>query len=429
MATLFDEVCRLSDEISNFFVRTFGIVHGAILFVLLSVAVSSYIALAVLVGIGFLTIHVGNLCKDATRSLRDQWLALPDCDPEKPRTPGTWPGTAFLDFLPPPPPNQAVCDPITDSADPSKDEKKKKKGSNFDAEQNKFMEQIEAKHKKDVAKLNDRYRKKLARLAKQHRHVTDLKDKEVADLKRRVDELDFDLKRSESSRARLSQLQSTSTDRYDKNMKIPGRIATMSVRLPMPDFHISDVIDRRKAQATPTFNVTFYKMPKTIVQFEAPVSAAQFPPSAIKAVEQSISCCCHVLGSLASQASFHCPVFPIDPGSVKSSVFASWNQTVACSKFPSCCYESCFALLHLPCINLRARKRTVFSSVYRPVFCPASDKVSGSDASPTPCSFNRQHIGLLITSSFSNADFCKVSDFTPDPARREPHRQTSSPNS
>ncbi|KZL84719.1 hypothetical protein CI238_07870 [Colletotrichum incanum] len=300
MVTLADEICRLSDEISDSFVSTFGTVLGSILFVLLSVAVSSYVALAVLVFIGFLVIHVRHLCKEATRSLRDQWLALPDCDPDKPRTPGTWPGTAFLDFSPPSPPNQAVCDPIANSADLSKDEKKKE--SSPEAKQKKIIGQIEAKHKKDVARLNEKYRKKLARLAKQHRRATKLKNKEVTDLQRRISDLDFDLKRSESSRARLSQLRSTSTDRYDKNLEIPGRIPTMSVRLPMPDFHISDVINRRKAQAPAPFNITFYEMPKTVFQSEASTSVAQSLPSATKTNEQPVASPVAVTSSTTLQA-------------------------------------------------------------------------------------------------------------------------------
>ncbi|GKT41759.1 uncharacterized protein ColSpa_01940 [Colletotrichum spaethianum] len=249
MGTFTDEVCRLANEISDFLVRTLGIVLGSILFVIFSMALSFYTVFAGLSIIGFLAFEV-----------EESGLIIP--------------------VIPTSSPNQAVYDPITDFADSSKNEKKKDLSPK--AKRRKMAKAFVAKHKKHLARPNNKYSKKSTRLAKQHQQTMKLKEQEVTDLKEHVDNLVSELKRSENHRAQLLQLLSAPTDRYDKNLKIPGRIPTMSVRLPMPDFRISDVINRRKAQSTTPFNITLYKMPETVVQFKATVSVAKSSPAATR---------------------------------------------------------------------------------------------------------------------------------------------------
>ncbi|KAK6214954.1 hypothetical protein QIS74_07973 [Colletotrichum tabaci] len=279
---LSDELWRFASEGFYLFVRIFGVLLGLILTILLCAAFEHYATLAIWASVGFLTLGVRHLCEQATQGLRARWLALPDRDIKKPRIPGTWPGMTFLYFSPPSPPDQEVCDPITDSEDSSKHEKKKEKA--LVAEQKRMINQIKANHAREMAKIHGRHREFL----KQYRQSSEYKDKEIESLKKRVGELDFHLNFLETERFHRPQLEPVPTDLCDHNFKTRGRYPTMSVRLPMLDFSLKDVVRRRKAETNSPFNVTIYRMYDTTVLSDGPVSLAQSSPDASKTVEQVI---------------------------------------------------------------------------------------------------------------------------------------------
>ncbi|KDN61637.1 hypothetical protein CSUB01_01462 [Colletotrichum sublineola] len=191
--------------------------------------------------------------------------------------------------MPPSSPNQAVCDPITDSADPSKDEKKK--NSSFKVDSIKKVNQIRIRLKRKTTRLECRHQrehKTNPRLTKKHQQTAKLKNREVEELKSRNLELSAYIRVLEESRAEILQRRPTWVNPYDEDLKIPGRIPTMSTRLPMPEFRISDVIDRRKIKEAPRFNIRFYRMPNTIVRFEASALAALSLSSTDETIDQTV---------------------------------------------------------------------------------------------------------------------------------------------
>ncbi|TQN72881.1 hypothetical protein CSHISOI_02583 [Colletotrichum shisoi] len=279
---LSDELWRFASEGFYLFVRIFGVLFGLILTILLCAAFEHYATLAIWASIGFLTLGVRDLCEQATQGLRAQWLALPDRDIKKPRIPGTWPGMTFLYFSPPSPPDQEVCDPITDSEDSSKDEKKKEKA--LVAEHKRMINQIKANHAREMAKIHGRHREFL----KQYRQSSEYKDKEIERLKKRVGELDFHLNFFEMERFHRPQLEPVPTDLCDHDSKTRSRYPTMSVRLPMLEFSLKDVVRRRKAETNSPFRVTIYSMYDTTVLSDGPVSLAQSSTDVSKTVEQPV---------------------------------------------------------------------------------------------------------------------------------------------
>ncbi|WDK11420.1 hypothetical protein CGRA01v4_02699 [Colletotrichum graminicola] len=271
-----DWVCPQAEKMLDFLIDMFGIIFGPIMYGLLWMTSFSSIGFAIWIIVGSLILGARKLFQDATRSLKDQWRALSDNDPNKPRIPGTWPGTAIL---PPSPPDQAVCDPITDSSNPSKDGKKKK------SDKKKLSLRISQTKAKKIA---TRLRRKTSRLEYRHRqeHKTNpwptRKHQKTVELNSKIEklkscnlELSAYLRTVEASRAELLQRQTTWIYPYDKDLEIPGRIPTICARLPVPEFRISDVVGRRKAKPAAPFNITFYSMPETIVRSKASAPAAR----------------------------------------------------------------------------------------------------------------------------------------------------------
>ncbi|KAK2063413.1 hypothetical protein LY76DRAFT_601780 [Colletotrichum caudatum] len=214
------------------------------------------------------------------------------------------------------PPNQAVCDPNTCASELSKDGKKK---SSFEVAQ-----------MKKVKKLATQLRRKTSRLEYRHRqeHKTNPRptkkqqneeqSREVEKLKSRIIELGAYLRTVEESRAELLQCQTTWTYPYDKDLEIPGRIPTICARLPVPEFRISDVIDRRKPKPAAPFNITFYSMPDTIIRPKASTPAARSLPSADKTTDQPVK---QPVTSLAVvPSSVHSPVQSLVQSSAPSSI-------------------------------------------------------------------------------------------------------------
>ncbi|KAK1972240.1 hypothetical protein LY78DRAFT_743177 [Colletotrichum sublineola] len=278
-----DWACLRAENMLDLLVDAFGIIFGPIVCGLLWAAGFSSIGFFVWIIVCSLVIGALKLFKDATRSLGDQWRVLPDNDPKKPRIP------ADHTVRPPSSPNQAVCDPITDSADPSKDEKKK--NSSFKVDSIKKVNQIRIRLKRKTTRLECRHQrehKTNPRLTKKHQQTAKLKNREVEELKSRNLELSAYIRVLEESRAEILQRRPTWVNPYDEDLKIPGRIPTMSTRLPMPEFRISDVIDRRKIKEAPRFNIRFYRMPNTIVRFEASALAALSLSSTDETIDQTV---------------------------------------------------------------------------------------------------------------------------------------------
>ncbi|KAK2009042.1 hypothetical protein LZ32DRAFT_694252 [Colletotrichum eremochloae] len=281
-----DWACLQAENMLDLLVDAFGIIFGPIVCGLLWAAGFSSIGFFIWIIVYSLVIGALKLFKDATRSLGDQWRVLPDNDPKKPRVENFH---LVVPVMPPSSPNQAVCDPITDSADPSKDEKKKK--SSFKVDSIKKVNQIRIRLERKTARLECRHQrehKTNPRLTKKHQQTAKLKNREVEELKSRNLELSAYIRVLEESRAEILQRRPTWVNPYDEDLKIPGRIPTMSTRLPMPEFRISDVIDRQKIKEAPRFNIRFYRMPNTIVRFEASALAALSLSSTDETIDQTV---------------------------------------------------------------------------------------------------------------------------------------------
>ncbi|EFQ25344.1 uncharacterized protein GLRG_00488 [Colletotrichum graminicola M1.001] len=263
-----DWVCPQAEKMLDFLIDMFGIIFGPIMYGLLWMTSFSSIGFAIWIIVGSLILGARKLFQDATRSLKDQWRALSDNDPNKPRIP-VWYRR----------PSYAVCDPITDSSNPSKDGKKKK------SDKKKLSLRISQTKAKKIA---TRLRRKTSRLEYRHRqeHKTNpwptRKHQKTVELNSKIEklkscnlELSAYLRTVEASRAELLQRQTTWIYPYDKDLEIPGRIPTICARLPVPEFRISDVVGRRKAKPAAPFNITFYSMPETIVRSKASAPAAR----------------------------------------------------------------------------------------------------------------------------------------------------------
>ncbi|KAK1597473.1 uncharacterized protein LY79DRAFT_696190 [Colletotrichum navitas] len=275
-------VCPQAEKMLDFLIDTSGIIFGPIIYGLLWMTGFFSIGFAIWIIVGSLILSARKLFQDATRSLKYQWRTLLDNDPNKPRIPEVWYRR----------PGYAVCDPITNSSNSSNDVKKKK------SDKKKLsLKVVQMKVKKTTTRL----RRKTSRLEYRHRqeHETNpwstRKHQQTAELSSEVEklkscilELSAYLRTVEESRAELLQRQTTWIYPYDKDLEIPGRIPTICARLPVPEFRISDVIDRRRAKPVAPFNITFYSMPETIVRSKASAPAARSLSSAnSKTIDQA----------------------------------------------------------------------------------------------------------------------------------------------
>ncbi|KAK2048138.1 hypothetical protein LZ31DRAFT_459300 [Colletotrichum somersetense] len=277
MDSFLDWVGFGAEKMLDLLIDLFGIVFGPIIYGLLWTTGFSLIGFALWVVLGSLVLVARKLSRDASRSLKAQWRALSESDPNKPR----------IHEVRSRRPSYAVCDPITDSSDPSKDGKKK---SSFEVAQVKKVKKFATRLRRKTSRLEYRHRQEHKTNPQPTRKNQQIEEQssEVEKLKSRIIELSAYLRTVEESRAELLQRQTTWTYPYDKDLEIPGRIPTICARLPVPEFRISDVIDRRKAKPAAPFNITFYSMPNTIVRPKASTPAVRSLPSADKTIDQPV---------------------------------------------------------------------------------------------------------------------------------------------
>ncbi|KAK2023503.1 hypothetical protein LX32DRAFT_627901 [Colletotrichum zoysiae] len=307
MDSFLDWVGLRAEKMLDLLIDLFGIVFGSIIYGLLWMTGFSSIGFTLWIIVGSLVLGARKLFRGASRSLKAQWRALSESDPDKPRIPEVRSRR----------PSYAVCDPITDSSDPSKDGKKK---SSFEVAQMKKVKKFATRLRRKTSRLEYKHRQehKTNPRPTRNNQQTEEQSSEVEKLKSRIIELGAYLRAVEESRAELLQRQTTWTYPYDKDLEIPGRLPTISARLPVPEFRISDVIDRRKAKAAAPFNITFYSMPNTIVRPKASTLAVRSLPSADKTIDQPVK---HPVTSLAVvPSSVHSPVQSSAQSSAQPSI-------------------------------------------------------------------------------------------------------------